>query len=101
MGEGRGFSGRRSRGRGRGKGGWGREIGSGEGGGGGGGGEEIAGGERRRTERGGRRDREGKKESSLWVYKCDRENNGLWPANGDGGRSNEFFPSSSSLKFVI
>ena len=61
-----------------------------------------------------RRDREGgwgreeiergdgeKKESSLLVYKCDRGNGGLCPANGDGDRSPEFFPSSSSLKSTI
>ena len=43
----------------------------------------------------------GKKESSLLVCKCDRGNGGLWPANGDGDRSPEFFPSSSSLKSAI
>ena len=53
---------------------------------------------------GGRRDREGgwgKKESSLLVCKCDRGNGGLWPTNGDGDKSPEFFPSSSSLKSAI
>ena len=61
---------------------------------GGGRGEEIAGGRGEeqnagRIERGERRDREGKKEGELW------------PANGNGGRSNEFSSSSSSLKSAI
>ena len=59
------------------------------------------GGKGNRHRGGGRRDRVGKKESSLWVCKCYHGNGGLWPANGDGGRSNEFFPSSSSLKSAI
>ena len=67
------------------------------GGGGGGGGGGVGRWGREEIERG---DGE-KKESSLLVYKCDRGNGGLCPANGDGDRSPEFFPSSSSLKSTI